>query len=81
MAKALEAYINELRETRLWRSVFRSGTGATNLHRALAVQQNIFPAPVLGEDAAGGAELQRHLVPGNAEPGDISDPGSHRRFR
>ncbi len=42
MAKAIEAYMNELRETRLWRSVFRSGTGATNLHRALAVQQNIF---------------------------------------
>ena len=42
MAKAIEAYINDMRETRLWRSVFRSGTGATNLHRALAVQQNIF---------------------------------------
>ena len=42
MAKPLEAYVNELRETRIWRSVFRSGTGATNLHRALAVQQNIF---------------------------------------
>jgi cytochrome b6 len=42
MAKAIEAYMNDLRETRLWRSVFRSGTGATNLHRALAVQQNIF---------------------------------------
>ena len=42
MAKPLEAYWNDLRETRLWRSVFRSGSGATNLHRALAVQQNIF---------------------------------------
>src|SRR6516164_5751812 len=42
MAKAIEAYVNELRETRLWRSVFRSGMGATNLHRALAVQQNVF---------------------------------------
>jgi quinol-cytochrome oxidoreductase complex cytochrome b subunit len=42
MAKPLEAYVHDLRETRLWRSVFRSGTGATNLHRALAVQQNIF---------------------------------------
>ena len=42
MAKAIEAYVSELRESRLWRSVFRSGTGATNLHRALAVQQNIF---------------------------------------
>ncbi len=42
MPNAIEAYINELRETRVWRSVFRSGTGATNLRRALAVQQNIF---------------------------------------
>jgi cytochrome b6 len=42
MAKPLESYVSDLRETRLWRSVFRSGTGATNLHRALAVQQNIF---------------------------------------
>ena len=42
MAKAIEAYVNGLRETRVWRSVFRSGIGATNLHRALAVQQNIF---------------------------------------
>ncbi|HLN00753.1 MAG TPA: cytochrome b N-terminal domain-containing protein [Bryobacteraceae bacterium] len=42
MAKAIEAYLNDLRETRVWRSMFRSGTGATNLHRALAVQQNIF---------------------------------------
>jgi cytochrome b6 len=42
MTKPLEAYVNELRETRIWRSVFRSGMGATNLHRALAVQQNVF---------------------------------------
>jgi quinol-cytochrome oxidoreductase complex cytochrome b subunit len=42
MAKTIEAYVNGLRETRVWRSIFRSGFGATNLHRALAVQQNIF---------------------------------------
>jgi cytochrome b6 len=42
MAKPIEAYVNDLRQSRIWRSVFRSGTGATNLHRALAVQQNIF---------------------------------------
>src|SRR6202158_5865071 len=42
MAKPIEGYINDLRETRLWRSVFRSGSGETNLHRSLAVQQNIF---------------------------------------
>src|SRR5713226_660658 len=38
----IEAYMNDVRETRLWRSVFRSGSGKTNLHRSLAVQQNIF---------------------------------------
>src|SRR6266852_5326746 len=42
MAKPIEAYVNDMRQSRIWRSVFRSGTGATNLHRALAVQQNIF---------------------------------------
>src|SRR5579862_1804985 len=41
MAKTLEAYVNDLRGTRVWRSVFR-GTGAGNLRRALAVQQNVF---------------------------------------
>jgi cytochrome b6 len=41
MAKSLEAYVNDLRGTRVWRSVFR-GTGAGNLRRALAVQQNVF---------------------------------------
>jgi cytochrome b6 len=42
MEKTIEQYFTGLRETRIWRSVFRSGFGATNLHRALAVQQNIF---------------------------------------
>src|SRR5271165_3981050 len=42
MANALETYVSELRDSRLWQSLFRSGTGASNLHRALVVQQNIF---------------------------------------
>jgi quinol-cytochrome oxidoreductase complex cytochrome b subunit len=42
MAKSIDAYMTGLRQTRWWRSVFRSGSGATNLHRALAVQQNVF---------------------------------------
>jgi cytochrome b6 len=42
MAKAIEGYWNELRGTKVWRSVFRSGVGSSTLHRALAVQQNIF---------------------------------------
>ena len=31
-----------LRDTRVWRSMFRGGRGDTNLHRALAIQQNVF---------------------------------------
>jgi quinol-cytochrome oxidoreductase complex cytochrome b subunit len=42
MAKTLDAYLGELQSTRIWRSVFRSGSGGTNLHRSLAVQQNVF---------------------------------------
>ena len=42
MAKKITNYFEELRGTRIWRSVFRSGTGSSTLHRALAVQQNVF---------------------------------------
>jgi quinol-cytochrome oxidoreductase complex cytochrome b subunit len=42
MAKILEGYIGELRTSRAWRSVFRGGSGANNLRRAMAVQQNVF---------------------------------------
>src|SRR6202140_2423679 len=42
MANSLEAHLAHLRETRVWRSIFRSGSGPSNLHRALAVQQNVF---------------------------------------
>ena len=42
MATSLEARLAHLRETRVWRSIFRSGSGSSNLHRALAVQQNVF---------------------------------------
>ncbi|MGA2890792.1 MAG: cytochrome b N-terminal domain-containing protein [Terracidiphilus sp.] len=34
--------VDQLRESRVWRSIFRSGTGNSTLHRALAIQQNIF---------------------------------------
>jgi quinol-cytochrome oxidoreductase complex cytochrome b subunit len=34
--------IDKVRGSRVWRSVFRSGTGSSTLHRALAIQQNIF---------------------------------------
>jgi len=42
MARSIEGYWNDLRETKVWRSVFRSGTGSSTLHRSLAVQQNVF---------------------------------------
>ena len=42
MAKTITDCSEELRGTRVWRSVFRSGTGSSTLHRALAVQQNVF---------------------------------------
>src|SRR6202162_6202985 len=41
MANSLEAHLANLRESRVWRSIFRSGSGPSNLHRALAVQQNV----------------------------------------
>jgi quinol-cytochrome oxidoreductase complex cytochrome b subunit len=36
------ADLPDVRNTRVWRSVFRAGTGDSNLRRALAVQQNVF---------------------------------------
>ena len=42
MANSLAEQLANLRDTRVWRSIFRSGVGPTNLHRALAVQQNVF---------------------------------------
>ncbi len=42
MAKTLDHYIDSLRGTRVWRSVFRGGQGASRLHNVLAIQQNVF---------------------------------------
>src|ERR1035438_6298858 len=42
MNKTLEAYAGEVRASRVWKSIFRGGGGRNNLHRALAVQQNVF---------------------------------------
>jgi quinol-cytochrome oxidoreductase complex cytochrome b subunit len=42
MARTVENYWNDLRETKFWRSVFRGGPGSSNLHRALSIQQNVF---------------------------------------
>jgi cytochrome b6 len=42
MAKTLDSYFDDLRRTRVWRSIFRSGWGTSTLHRSLAIQQNLF---------------------------------------
>ena len=42
MPKTLANYFDELRQTRVWCSVFRSGSGTSTLHRSLAIQQNVF---------------------------------------
>jgi len=42
MEKTANHYIDDLRNSRVWRSIFRSGTGASTLHRSLAIQQNVF---------------------------------------
>ena len=35
-------YFDQLRKSRVWRSIFRSGTGASTLHRSLVIQQDVF---------------------------------------
>ena len=42
MAKTVDQFLDDVRGTRVWRSVFRSGTGSSTLKRALAIQQNVF---------------------------------------
>jgi quinol-cytochrome oxidoreductase complex cytochrome b subunit len=42
MARTLSHYFDDLRATRVWRSIFRSGTGSSTLKRSLAIQQNVF---------------------------------------
>src|SRR5271157_4749617 len=42
MAKTIDQHFDDLRGTRVWRSIFRSGTGSSTLTRALAIQQNVF---------------------------------------
>jgi cytochrome b6 len=42
MAGKTDELLEQMRTSRVWRSVFRSGTGSSTLHRALAIQQNVF---------------------------------------
>ena len=42
MSTTFNRYFDELRATRVWRSVFRGGTGHSTLHNSMAIQQNVF---------------------------------------
>src|SRR5215472_10790981 len=42
MAKTADQYIDGVRKSRVWRSVFRSGAGTSTLRNSLVIQQNIF---------------------------------------
>ncbi len=42
MARSFQRYLSDLRESRVWQSIFRSGSGPSNLHRSQAIQQNLF---------------------------------------
>ena len=42
MPKMVDQYLDDLQQTRLWRSIFRSGPGSSTLKRALVIQQNVF---------------------------------------
>ena len=42
MPSGIDILIDKAEKTRVWRSIFRSGAGQSTLHRALAIQQNVF---------------------------------------
>jgi cytochrome b6 len=42
MAKTAGNFFDQLRGTKVWRSMFRGGTGSSTLRRSLAIQQNVF---------------------------------------
>ena len=42
MASPIETYFDKLERTRVWKSIFRGGTGKSTLRNALAIQQNVF---------------------------------------
>ena len=42
MNTTFRKYFDELRNTKVWRSVFRGGTGPSTLRKSMAIQQNVF---------------------------------------
>ena len=58
--------LQDIRDTRVWRSVFRGGSGANNLRRSMAIQQNVFLHLASVKARKKRARIQRHVVPGYA---------------
>src|SRR5438270_2339846 len=42
MATTIKSGFERIRNTEAWKTIFRSGSGSSNLHRSQAVQQNVF---------------------------------------
>ena len=42
MANTLDSYVERIRGSRAWHSMFRSGNGGSRLHQALRIQQSVF---------------------------------------
>ncbi len=42
MQSRISTNLERLRASRLWNSIFRSGSGTSTLHRSMAIQQNVF---------------------------------------
>jgi len=42
MAITLKEEFDRARSSEVWKTIFRSGSGSSNLHRSQAVQQNVF---------------------------------------
>ncbi len=42
MPSTIKSELERIKASEVWRSIFRSGSGTSNLHRSQAVQQNVF---------------------------------------
>ena len=67
MAKTVDQYFDDLRGTRVWRSVFRSGTRFEHAKARAGDSAECLSALVLNQGADAHAQFQRDLVPGHAD--------------
>ena len=72
------ADLPDVRNTRVWRSVFRSPERGQQSAPLAGRAAERFHAPGVGQDAAARAGFRCHLVSGHAQPGVLPDPGRHR---